>query len=264
MDSNHKMPNKNLSKNLFIAFKLYHNCDKVKSVMMNLNYIFDDITEMRAWWIPDSKTDMSDLAVATDVVLESGVSLISVPCVATGEIWPWVEKNNIKIVNRFDFSIAKGSDVIDVISGLAKSVTESFKSGAVGAQVFVHFSDIAQFCDAMKPVRQDLFFDKNFSVAIDIDEMRGQSWNAFFDALREIRPDEILITAKGDSFDANSDFVGLVFDMLNNWNLDSDLHVWFGKNMFRVSQVLRLCQKIKPDLVQNMRVFVNAMPRASE
>lgn len=232
--------------------------------MMNLNYIFDDITEMRAGWISDSKTDMSDLAAAADAILESGVSLISVPCVATGEVWPWLEKNDIKIVNRFNFNVDKGGDVVDAVSEFAKSVTGAFRDGAVGAQVFIRVPDIAKFCDAMKPVRQDLFFDKKFSVAIDIDEMRGQSWTAVFDALREISPDEILITARGDSFDANSDFVGLVFDMLNNWNLDADLHLWFGKNMFRVSQVLRLCQKIKPDLVQNMRVFTNVMPRASE
>ena len=252
------MPSKNFSKNLFIAFKLYHNCDKVESVMMNLNYLFDDVSEMRAWWIDDSQTDASDLAAVADAVLESGVSVISAPCVATGEIWPWVEKNNIKIVNRFNFLLDKNTDVIDAVSELSRSVTGAFKSGATGAQVFVHTADLAAFCDAVRPVRNDLFFDKNFSVAIDIDEMRGGTWSAVFDALREIRPDAILITAKGDSFDANSDFVGIVFDMLNNWNLESDLHLWFGKNMFRVSQVLRLCEKIQPELVQNMRVFTGA------
>ena len=252
------MPSKNFSKNLFIAFKLYHNCDKVESVMMNLNYLFDDVSEMRAWWIDDSQTDASDLAAVADAVLESGVSVISAPCVATGEIWPWVEKNNIKIVNRFNFLLDKNTDVIDAVSELSRSVTGAFKSGATGAQVFVHTADLVAFCDAVNPVRNDLFFDKNFSVAIDIDEMRGGTWSAVFDALREIRPDAILITAKGDSFDANSDFVGIVFDMLNNWNLESDLHLWFGKNMFRVSQVLRLCEKIQPELVQNMRVFTGA------
>ena len=77
-----------------------------------------------------------------------------------------------------------------------------------------------------------------------------------FDALRQIKPDAVLITAKGDSFDADSDFVGIIFDMLNNWNLESDLHLWFGKNVFRISQVLRLCQKIQPTLVQNIRAFM--------
>lgn len=226
--------------------------------MMDLNYLFDDVSEMRAWWIDDSATDASDLAAVADAVLESNVSIVSAPCAATGEIWPWVEKNNIKIVNRFNFLLDKNTDVLGTVSNLSGAVTGAFKSGATGAQVFVHTADLGAFCNAMKPVRNDLFFDKNFSVAIDIDEMRGVSWVAVFDALREIRPDAILITAKGDSFDANSDFVGIVFDMLNNWSLESDLHLWFGKNMFRVSQVLRLCQKIQPELVQNMRVFTGA------
>ena len=257
-DSNHNVLNKSLSKNLFMTFKLYHIYDKVESVMMNLEFIFDDINGKQAWWVSDSETEASDLAGVADAVLDSNISLISVPCDATGEIWPWVEKNHIKIVNRFDFVMDKDSDVFDKVSDLAKSINSAFKAGAVGAQVFIHAKDVSDFCKAMKLVRQDLFFDKTFSIAIDIDEMRGQSWTVVFDALREIAPDAILITAKGDSFDANSDFVGIVFDMLNNWNLKSDLHLWFGKNMFRVSQVLRLCQKIQPDLVQNMRVFTGA------
>ena len=231
---------------------------------MNLNYTFDDISDRQAYWVDDSMADASDLAAVTDAVLETNVSLISMPCAATSEIWPWVEKNNIKILNRFDFTLDKGVDAFDAVSNLSKSVNAAFKSGAVGAQVFVRVSDMRAFCDAMKLVRQDLFFDRIFSVAVNVDEMRNKDWNTVFDALREIRPDAVLITAKGDSFDPNSDFVGLVFDMLNNWNLDSDLHVWFGKNMLRVAQVLRLCQKIKPDLVQNMRVFTNVMPRVSE
>ena len=260
--SSHKTPSKNLSKNLFMTFELYHKYDKVESVMMFPDYVFDDIKEMQALWIPDSQTDASDLAGFADLVLGNGVSYISMPCAATCEMWPWIEKNNIKIFNRFIF--ANDKDIIDAVSALATSVTAAFKSGAFGAQVFVTVKNIGAFCDAMKPVRQDLFFDKNFSVAIDVDEMRGQSWDKIFDALREIYPDAILITAHGDLFDADSGFVGVVFDMLNNWNLGSDLHVWVGKNTLRVSQVLRLCQKIKPDLVQHMRIFTNAGPRVSE
>ena len=222
--------------------------------MMNLNHFFDDISEMQAWWVTDSETEASDLAAVADAVLKFSVSWISMPCAATSEIWPWIEKNNVKILNRFNFD--EKPDVIDAVSVLAKSVTGAFKTGAVGAQVFVHVKDLPVFCDAIKSVRQDLFFDKNFSVAIDIDEMRGQSWTVVFDALRQIKPDAVLITAKGDSFDADSDFVGIIFDMLNNWNLESDLHLWFGKNVFRISQVLRLCQKIQPTLVQNIRAFM--------
>ena len=230
--------------------------------MMSQDYVFDDIADMRALWIPDSVADASDLAGVADMVLGTGVSCVSMPCAATKRMWPWVENNHIKIFNRFVF--ASDKDVIDAVSVLATSVTAAFKAGALGGQVFVRAKDICAFCDAIKPVRQDLFFDKHFSVAIDIDEMRGQSWSAVFDALQEVRPDSILITARGDLFDANSDFLGLVFDMLNNWNLDSDLHVWTGKNMLRVSQVLRLCQKIKPDLVQNMHIFIDIMPHVSE
>lgn len=262
--SSHKIPSKNFSKNFFMTFELYHKCDKVESVMMSFDYVFDDIADKQAIWIPDADTDSSDLAGFADSVLDMGVSYVSMPCAATSEMWPWVEENHIKIFNRFEFAMADDADVFDAVSNLATNVTGAFKSGAVGAQIFVHVKDIADFCGAIKPVRQDLFFDKHFSVAVDIDEMRGGTWSAVFDALRDIRPDAILITAKGDLFDANSNFVGIVFDMLNNWNIDSDLHMWFGKNMLRISQALRLCQKIQPDLVSNMRIFVNINRRVQE
>ena len=231
---------------------------------MNLDYVFDDISDMQALWIHDSTTDSSDFATMADIILKLNMSLVSMSCGATAEIWPWVEKKNIKIINRFDFVLDKDTDIIDAMSELSKSVTGAFKNGAVGAQVFVHASNIVQFCDVVKSIRQDLFFDRIFSVAIDIGEMRGKNWADIFDALNVITPDAILITAHGDSFDAKSDFVGLIFDMLNHWNLNSDLHMWFGKNMLRVSQVLRLAKKIKPDLVKNMRVFTDVMPRVSE
>ena len=245
-------------------FKLYHIYGKLERVMINSEFVFDDIKDMCAWWVPDAEFDASDLAGVVNVLLDSGVSLLSVPLGANSEIWPWIENKDINIVNRFIFDSKSGADVVDSVSKLTALINGAFKSGAVGVQVFVHVKDISQFCDAIKMVRQDLFFDKSFSIAIDINEMRNIGWGAFFDSVRCVRPDAFLITVQGDSFDANSDFPGLVFDMLNNWNLNSDLHLWFGKNMFRVSQVLRLCQKIKPDLVQNMRVFTNVVSRASE
>ena len=100
----------------------------------------------------------------------------------------------------------------------------------------------------------------NAMIEKTVNEMWAAKYNLLSSVMKsiDVTEDDKHKTAKGDSFDVNSDFVGIVFDMLNNWNLESDLHLWFGKNMFRVSQVLRLCQKIQPNLVQNMRVFTGA------
>ena len=86
--------------------------------------------------------------------------------------------------------------------------------------------------------------------------MGDLNWNCIFATLSRIKPDSILVFGNVEKFDANSDFVGRIFDMLENWNLNADLHLMFGKNMLRVTQVLRLAERMRPEILKNMRVFM--------
>ena len=56
-----------------------------------------------------------------------------------------------------------------------------------------------------------------------------------------------------------SDFPGRFFGAMNAWNTDNnfDLHFMLGNNPMRIEQVMRITKLIQPQLLENMRFFVN-------
>lgn len=217
--------------------------------------LLDDIDDKIATWVDDSVGDVPDLAQIVDHVVANGIRTMSVPVSANGQVWPWVEHKHIQIFNRIDFAGDQGGD--DAVSVFAKNVMRAFKTGADGVQVCIQCKELENFVNAIAPIRDDLFFDHHFSVGINIDERGGIDWKHVFDIIERAHVNSWLIIAHGDSFDAKSDFIGRVYGMLENWNLNADLHLMFDKNMMRVTQVVRLVQKMRPELMKNLRVFVN-------
>ena len=217
--------------------------------------LLENIDGKIAAWIGDSMTDTPDLARTIDSVVAGNVHTVSVPVSLNRRIWPWVEHKNIQIFNRIDFT--PGEDIDDAVSGFARDVMSAFKTGASGVQVCVQCRELENFTNAIAPIRDDLFFEHHFSVGINIDERGGIDWEHIFDVIGRAHINSVLIIAHGDSFDAKSDFVGRVYDMLGHWNINADLHLMFDKNMMRVTQVVRLVQKMRPELMKNLRVFVN-------
>ncbi|MBO7656209.1 MAG: hypothetical protein J6S80_00580 [Alphaproteobacteria bacterium] len=224
--------------------------------MMKAENIFDDIEPMMAWWVDDNAKDVSDLAQIADTAIDKHIPFISVPCDVVKTFWPWIEKTDIKLMTRFNFMGDENHDFDVAVSDLATKVTTTFRQGADGVQIFVPYSQIADFMNAIKIIRNDLFFDKYVSIGIDIDEKQDIDWQYVFDALGAIKPNAVLLVGYEQKFNPNSDFAGRIFDMLQKWNLRSDLHLMFGKNMLRVSQVLRLVEKMRPEASKNIRVFI--------
>ena len=222
--------------------------------MMKYDIVFDDINSFAAMWVGDATAGTSDLAAVADVAIKQAVPFVSMSAGAIKIFWPWVEGKHIKILGRFNVCANQDFDV--VMSKFARSVTDAFHAGADGVQVFVPCDNMAQFVDMVRTIKSDLFFDRYLSIGIDIDNMENINWQMIFDVLNEIRPDSILIFGNVEHFDPNSLFAGRVFDMLEKWNIDSDLHLMFGKNTLRVAQVLRLVEKMRPELMKNLRVFV--------
>lgn len=233
-----------------MPFQLYHICDKVKSVMIDTRYLFDDIDEYSCAWVRDNTSDAIDLARITDIVIEKNIRIISVPTGIIGQIWPWTENKNIKILGRFDCT---GDEA--AVSKLSGDMTTEFKSGLSGVQVFVAPKNLSSFVQNLLPIRDDLLFNRYFAIGVDIDNCDNLNWTEYFDTAKKIRPDAILIVAHGDEFNQKSDFAGKIFDMLNNWDLDCELHLMCDNNMLRISQVLRLVDRIMPELLNKFRVF---------
>ncbi len=222
--------------------------------MINTKYLFDDIGAITCAWVRDDRNEETDLAAMVDFMGTNGIKTVSVPCGVVGKIWPWVEKQNIKIIGRFDFN----SDNVDAdvaMSNLATAINTEFKHGLTGAQIFVPLNQILQFVDEFLSVRDDLFFQRHLSIAIDVDNKVAPDWAVIFSAIKKLRADSLLLIAHGDDFDVKSDFVGRVFEMLNSWDAGCDLHMMFDNNLMRVSQVLRMVQKICPNLIPMLRVF---------
>ncbi|MBO4700846.1 MAG: hypothetical protein J5620_03820 [Alphaproteobacteria bacterium] len=223
--------------------------------MIKTDTIFDDIESFTSLWIGDDVVETADLASVADIAIDRMVPFVSMSADVVKMFWPWVEGKNIKILTRFNFKIEKNQDIDVEISAFAKNVTAIFRDGAAGAQIFIPCSQIAEFVDAVRHIRDDLFFDRYLSIGIDLDDTENINWADVFNTLSKIRPDSILIVGRTDKFNPNSNFVGCVFDMLEKWNLNADLHLMFGKNMLRVTQVLRLVEKMRPEISKNMRVF---------
>lgn len=249
----HNRPKKIFSKFLFIPFKLYHICDKLESAMMKkLDCLFQEIDCPRAFWVAD--VDQEYLPQVADFIVRQGFPVLSAPANLVRQVWPWIEHNDIKIINRCFFDAT--DDVDAAISKFALDVSNGARNGADGVQVFVSANKLSDFVTALKPLRDDLFFDRFFSIGLDISEINIDMWDGIFDSLRAVHANAVLIMAQGDDFDRSSDFVGRVFTMLEKWNCDADLHMMFGKNTMQIIQTIRLVQKMRPDLIKKLMVFV--------
>ena len=229
--------------------KLYHIYDKVGSVMIKTKYIFDDFSDISNAWLGNDMVDSGTLALVADTVIQQKMSHISVPVDLVANLWPWVEGKNIKILTRFNFVPDSEKSLDIIISDLARDIMSGFRRGASGAQIYVPLSDLQSFVSEIKPIRDDLFFDKEFSLVINIDEINsGDDWNAIFEHVRIVNPDSVLITSGKEKFDASSDFVGRIYAMLEHWDLNAKLFFLFGKNMMQLQQAIRLTHKMQPNL----------------
>jgi len=215
--------------------------------MKKLEPVAQSIIMHPAVWVPDSVDD--NLAKIADFVIETGIRAVSVPDRCVEKMWAWFENRRIKIFNRYDLSNYKD---LSVFSG---NVTSGFRRGASGSQIFVDMQNLEVLADGIAPIRDDLFFDKDFVIAIDIEKINNDDWGRFFGLIKKIRPDAILFTAHGDKFDSKSDFVGRLSSMMGAWDTDAELQIMFGKNNLRIIQTIRLAGIKLPKLANKITVF---------
>lgn len=221
-------------------------------MMKKLEPLFQEMNCSHAFWVTDF--DREYLPRVADFIVQQDFSVLSAPSDFVELLWPWVESKNVKIITRF--VIEAKSDFDSVVSEFAAKVSSVFRGGASGIQIFISPRALGDFVTALKPVRDDLFFDRFLSVGLSIDEIKVDMWDGVFGALQTLRPNAILITSDGDEFDRSSDFAGRVFTMLEKWDTDADLHLMFGKNTMKLIQTIRLVQKMRPDLMKKLTVFV--------
>ncbi len=223
--------------------------------MINITDIFEnkDVADKVSWWLGDN-VDAAELAGAAENAVDVHVPALSVVSRDVSVLWPWVEKFNIKIIPRF-YLMSSGADAVAAMSVDIKS---SFKQGADGAHVIVKLTDLDRFADLMLPVRDDLFFNKQLSVGLDVFEIWPLDWENVFVNLKKLRATSLLLVLTTDTGD-KSDFMGRVYAALDAWDAspDMELHIMLGVSFSRAEQVYRLVAKMRPDLLDKLYFWVN-------
>ncbi|MBD5391715.1 hypothetical protein HDR66_02825, partial [bacterium] len=183
--------------------------------------------------------DDADLAGVADMIAARGLSMISALPDDVMRLWAWLEGRPAKILARFYLPPRGGADV-NAISDMTARINAAFKQGAAGAQIFMRAADLESFADMIAPVRDDLFFNRDFSIGLDIGDIDATDWERIFDIVRRLHVGALTLVLTRDA-GVRSDFVGRVYAALNNWgDVNCDLHFVPARHFIRIEQVLRL------------------------
>ncbi len=223
--------------------------------MIERDVIFDEFGSSVALWC-GADLDAGGLARATEFVVERNVPAISVASDVIGVVWPWLENKDVKIVSRFYFPDKKITD--EQISDITMQINAAFKHGAGGAQVFLPYAGLKDLVAQTHVIRDDLFFNRDLSIGIDMADIDSCDWDDLFQNLQKINASALVLVLTKDT-GKKSDFVGRIYGMLNAWNNANkfDLHFAFGPNFMRIEQVVRLIESMRPDLLKGVKFWVN-------
>lgn len=106
-------------------------------------------------------------------------------------------------------------------------------------------------------MRDDLFFNRELAVGIDIAEVGPFEWTAVFDAVRALRAGALVLVLTRDNGDA-SDFVGRLYAAVGAAaNAKCDLHFVLGNNPVRIEQALRMVRAVRPEKAGGVRIFLH-------
>ena len=222
--------------------------------MIDTEFLFRDLDGHLALWCGADAVG-GDLAAMAERAVAAKMPVMSVVPDAVDTVWPWLEKTNVDISARF--YLDNFSDAYDAVSDLAARINRAFRRGAGGVQIFVRARDMDALARAIRPVRDDLFFNKELAVGTDIGEIDACEWGGVFDALGRMNASRFVLAHAVDA-GAKSDFVGRVYGMLDTrWAWRGGIDFVLGDNAPRIDQAWRLVHDMRPDLAENVRFFIS-------
>ncbi len=224
--------------------------------MIDTDSFFDEISANMAMWC-DGGRDTGELARVASSSVAHDMPVISALPDDVAMLWTWLEKTPARIYARFYLPVRGGRDV-GVISDLSARINAAFKQGAHGAQIFMRAADLDDFAEQIGVVRDDLFFNRELAIGIDISEVGPFEWPAVFDMVRRMRAGALVLVLARDGGD-KSDFVGRMYAVLRAaGDIKCDLHFVLGNNPLRMEQAARLVRGMRPALAGGMRMFVRS------
>lgn len=222
--------------------------------MIESNEIFLDFDPKIALWC-DGVGDTNDFANLANYILENKINLISVSPDRVAFVWTCLEKRDVKILTRYNFTPVQ-KNIDKNVSDLSANITSVWKHGADGVQIFLGMRDLDSFVNALLFVRDDLFFQHDLCIGIDINNLGISDWDVLFNKLRAIRANSLCLILSEDTGN-RSDFVGRVYGMLQKWDFDGEIHFALGNNYNRIDQAIRLIESEKPELLERARFFLD-------
>ena len=220
--------------------------------MITKNDDFNKYVNQIALWCPDG-CDGTDLAAYAEYALSNKISDISVDNYGVGNVWAWLENKFVKTSTRFFLGDIPGDDFANRISELTVKINNSFKQGAGAAAVFVDICNLDDFVSDLISVRDDLFFNKDFYLGLDI----NTDFSLIFDSMRKLNASLLLAGDLSDKNDENL-FLGRVYGLLNEWDFDDNFKLHFVLNCpdKYFIPVKRLVEKIQPGLINRIKFFI--------
>ncbi|MBR4860531.1 MAG: hypothetical protein IKV10_04480, partial [Alphaproteobacteria bacterium] len=112
--------------------------------------------------------------------------------------------------------------------------------------------------DQVAIIRDDLFFNRELVIGLDIGDIDSDDWANLFNELKRINASAVCFVLTKD-MGKKSDFVGRVYGMLNAWDSEFSgaLHFALENRPERIDQARRLVESIRPELAKDLRFFVN-------
>lgn len=217
------------------------------------SFLDNDFDVQFALWCP-VRLDAGELAQAMCTAIEQKMTQVSVAPDAVKIVWPWMEKSAVKIMGRFYVQEQNVDEA--VMSDLVVRINDVFKHGAHGVQLFLTAAMLSSFVEQMYMIRDDLFFDRDLIVGIDLLEIDAGDWGKVFESLQKLKVNAVVFSATGKPMN-KADFAGRVYGMLDSWNQKNnfDVHFVLGADLVRIEQVCRLVKVMRPELMQGMKMW---------
>jgi len=219
---------------------------------MNTDFFLDEDLYTIALWCR-AGAEPTDLAYAAECAIEHELDVISVVPEAVSILWPWLETEPVKILARFYLDDFIDSDSM---SEFTANVNTVLKQGADGIQVFIRYKDLETFVEQIYSIRDDLFFNKELFIGIDINDINPFDWENVLEALNKIHATGLILVLPKDKGD-KSDYVGRLYAALEAWKNDFNLYFFLGDNLLRIEQTKRLIKSMQPNLLDRVKFFIN-------
>ena len=223
--------------------------------MIEMNEIFSDLDSRVALWC-EKAMDTNDLAMMAEYITHEKIKTVSILPEIVPFVWTCLEKFDVKILARYIFNPLQKSMLDEEMYDLGGKIKDICKKGAKGVQIFIQMRDFERFVEMMGFVRDDLFFQHDLCIALDINDIDISNWQMIFQKLRNVRAHALGLSLTEDMGN-RSDFVGRVYGMLQNWDFDGEIHFILGNNFDRIDQVIRLIEIEKPELANRVKFFLD-------